>query len=399
MTQTAHDNILHVKTFSNFRMTYNGKLITGKNKSSESQFNYLMQILLHNKENGVEREQLEESLFKNRDLDNIHHAAQSVIYNAKKRLKEYGFPDVNYIYQKNGVYYWTKEIPVEEDAEVFEKTLQMAQKMEDDQEAISAYLKAIHLYTGEFLENQLSTGWVARENWRYRNLFAQAVSECAQRMRQNDEYEMMEDLGRYAMSVQPLNDWESLLMEAYVFLKKYREAQDLYEKTVDLYLEEQGIRPSQKMSDLINKLGEQLEFPHEMLHDIQMRLTEPEETPGGYVCSYPVFYGIYQTFSRIMERSGQAVYLMLCTIVDSKGNMLQDGAKLTELSAKLGEVLQKTLRRSDVINRYSKAQYLVLLTNTTRENCEVVQKRINKAFITNRQRIHVKYHVNSVLEV
>ena len=153
------------------------------------------------------------------------------------------------------------------------------------------------------------------------------------------------------------------------------------------------------MNELINRLGEQLEFPHEMLKDIQERLSEKDEERGGYVCSYPVFIGIYQTLYRIMERSGQAVYLMLCTIVDSKGNVLGNGPKLDELSERLGKAIKESVRRSDVVNSYSKALYLVLLSNTTRENCAVVQRRINKAFIINRQRIHVKYHVNSVLEI
>ena len=388
---------LIVKTFGNFSLSYNGQVITGKNKNSESQFSSLMQILLHAGEKGVERETLEESLFKNRDLHNIHHTTQSVIYNAKKRLKEFDLPDVNYIYQRGGVYYWTDKIPVEEDARLFEQYVVEARSIRDDAESIPVYMKAIHLYTGDFLESQLSSSWIARENWRYRSIFTEAVRECAARLRRNDEYEMLVDLGNYATQVQPFSDWETLTMEGYVFLKRYKEAEDLYAKTIDLYLEEQGIRPSSKMNDLINKLGEQLEFPHEMLEDIQDRLSEEDEDLGGYVCSYPVFVGIYQSMSRFLERSGTPVFLMLCSIVDSKGNVLGEGKKLNELSERLGDAIQKSVRRSDIINRYSKSQYLILLTNTTRKNCEIVQKRINKSFMINRQRIHVKYYVNNVL--
>ena len=399
-TEAKRDNILHVKMLGNFSMTYNGQSITGKNKTSESQFNYLLEILLHAGSKGVERDYLEQSLFKSKDLDNIHHATQSVIYNAKKRLRDFDLPDVNFIYQKSGVYYWTEEIPVEEDAKTFELLIKEAEGIKDTKKKIRKYLEAIHLYTGEFLENQLSTAWVARENWRYRKLFADTVSKTSELMKEADEYELLEDLGKYATAVQPLSDWETLTMEAYVFLGKYKEAQDLYEKTVDLYLQEQGIRPSLKMIELINKLGEQLEFPHEMLGDIQDRLTEDSyHENGGYLCSYPVFIGIYQTLSRIMERSGQSVFLMLCTIVDSKGNVLGPSKKLDELSDRLGSAIHEAVRRSDVINKYSRGQYLVLLTNTTMENCKVVQRRINKKFMINRQRIYVKYHVNSVFDI
>ena len=394
------DDILHVRTFGSFSMRYNGQYITGKNKTSESQFNYLMQILIHAGEKGVNRDILEAALFKNKELDNIHHAAQSVIYNAKKRLREYDLPDINFIKQKNGVYYWTEEIPVVEDAREFERLIKEADEINDEKERIIKYINALHLYTGEFLESQLSTTWVAKENWRYRKLFAETVSKASELMIKRDEYELLESLGKYASNVQPLSDWEALTMEAYVALGKYEEARDLYEETIDYYLQEQGIRPSQKMTDLINRLGTQLEFPHQMLGEIKDRLAEDDVNhSGGYMCSYPVFLGIYHTLARIMERSGQSVYLMLCTIVDSKGNVLGPSSKLDELSDRLGEAIRKTIRRSDVVNKYSKGQYLVLLTNTTLENCDIIERRINKEFIINRQRIHVKYHVSSVFEV
>ena len=46
--------------------------------------------------------------------------------------------------------------------------------------------------------------------------------------------------------------------------------------------------------------------------------------------------------------------------------------------------------------QYGKGQYLALLVNTTRENCGIVQKRINERFILGRQRTKIEYYVNSV---
>ena len=55
------------------------------------------------------------------------------------------------------------------------------------------------------------------------------------------------------------------------------------------------------------------------------------------------------------------------------------------------------MRRSDAVNKYGRGQYLVLLLNTTRENCRVLQKRINDHFLVGRQRTGIHYHVNSVV--
>ena len=140
-----------------------------------------------------------------------------------------------------------------------------------------------------------------------------------------------------------------------------------------------------------------MEHGYGVLDEIQRELSQEEGAyPGGYLCPYPVFTGIYHMFQRMSERGGQSVYLMLCTVVDSKGNPLGEGAKLEELSGRLGECIRRAVRRSDVVNRYSRGQYLVLLVNTTREDCTVVQKRITRDFTVNRQRISVEYHVSSV---
>ena len=77
---------LKVNMFGTFSLSYDGQLLTGKNKSSESGFISLMEAVLHAGEKGVSRDELEQAIFQNADLKNIHHSTRNVIYNAKKRL-------------------------------------------------------------------------------------------------------------------------------------------------------------------------------------------------------------------------------------------------------------------------------------------------------------------------
>ena len=111
------DEKLHVQMFGDFALRYRGKIITNEGRTSESQFAYLMQLVLHNRKNGISRDQVERILFEDRDLDDVHHATRSVVYNAKKKLRSSGLPDVNYLEVSKGVLRWTEEIPVVEDAE------------------------------------------------------------------------------------------------------------------------------------------------------------------------------------------------------------------------------------------------------------------------------------------
>ncbi len=392
------DNILHVQMFGSFSLTWNGKSITGGSKSSETQFTYLMQFLLHNHTQGASRDRLEQVLFEDRDVTDRHHAMRNVIYNAKKKLKAAGLPNVNYIEQRKGIYYWTQEIPVEEDAAEMDRFSKEAQEEANSERKLKLYLDACHTYTGEFLGTQAGVLWVAQEARRYRGLFCSCVESAAQLLRESQDFFQMEELGLHAAKVNPLADWETVTMEALVSQGRFEDARKFYDDTVELYFQEQGLRPSGRLMELLDRLGAQIGHHYAVLDDIQAKLSENgDKGSGGYLCSYPVFQGIYRMVERMMERGGQSVYLMLCTVVDSKGNPMKEGAMLDELSERLEDAICSSVRHSDAINKYGKGQYLVLLINTTRENCRVLQKRINYHFLVGRQRTGIQYYVNSVV--
>ena len=318
------DNILYVQMFGSFSMNWNKKPLAGGAKSSETQFNYLMQLLLHHRTEGVSRERLEQALFGDRDIADIHHAARSVIYNAKKKLKAAGLPPVNYIENKGGVYRWTMEIPVKEDAAEMDRVFHEAEKETDPETALSLYMEACRYYTGEFLGAQTAV-WAAQEARRYRALFCTCVDKALELLRKAHDYPQMEELGLYAARVSPLADWEAVTMEALISMGRYTAARKLYDDTVELYLQELGLKPSPRLMELLERMGTQMGHQYAMLDDIQSKLSEKENQGGGYLCPYPVFQGIYQMLARIMERGGQSIYLMLCTVVDSKGNPMKEG--------------------------------------------------------------------------
>ena len=390
-------NVLYVRMLGGFSVRWNGKLIAGGSKASESQLTGLLQILIHNRKTGVTRDRLEELLFEDREMSNVHHALQSVIYNTKKKLQKAGLPPLNYIEQRKGVFFWTDELELVEDAAEFERLFREAQESKDPDEQLALYLEASHWYAGEFLPGQTAVIWAAQEARRLKGLFCICAEHAAARLRENQDYFQMEELGTRAAKIDPLADWETLTMEALVSLGRYEDARKLYDDTVQFYFNEQGLRPSKKMMQQLERLGTGMQHQHEALDVIQGELTgRHDDFPGGYLCSYPIFAGIYRMVERMMERGGQSVYLMLCTVIDGKGNPMRDGPMLEELTKRMGDAVRRSIRRGDAMCQYGKGQYLALLVNTTRENCTVVQKRINERFIIGRQRTRIEYYVNSV---
>ena len=380
IAQTKSD-VLYVRMLGGFSVLWNGKLVAGGSKGSESQMSDLLQILLHDREHGVTRDRLEELLFEDRDMSNVHHALQSVIYNTKKKLVKAGLPPLKFIEQRRGVFFWTDELEVVEDAAEFERLVNEAEASSDRDEKLALYMDAAHWYS-------------------LKGLFCRCVENAAEILRANEDFFQLEELGTVASNVDPLADWESLTMEAMVSLGRYEEARKLYNDTEQFYFNELGLRPSQKMLDQFSRLGAEEMRQYAALDVIQAELTgQDDRFPGGYLCNYTVFTGIYRMVERMLERGGQSVYLMLCTVVDGKGNPIKDGSALEELTRRMGDAVRHSIRRGDAMCQYGRGQYLALLVNTTRENCAIVQKRINERFIVGRQRSRIEYYVNSMFWV
>lgn len=146
--------MLYVRMFGNFQLLYDGRPLTGE-KLRDTHFTSLLQLLLHNVSTGVSRDYLEDVLLGDRDVENRHQALQTIVYKTKKKLKNMGLPNVNYIFLEKGVYYWTPEIPINEDAAVFDELCKQLSSCKDkpdqEEERLAICLEACYLYKGEFL--------------------------------------------------------------------------------------------------------------------------------------------------------------------------------------------------------------------------------------------------------
>ena len=298
-------DVLYVRMFGHFEMEWNEKKLLNGAKSRESQFALLMQMILHHRKEGVSKDQLKLAVFEERELENDNHALRSVMYNARRKLLQEGLPDLVYFVRKGDRYFWNEEIPVWEDACEMERLQEEARKAVRAEQKLAAYVDACHLYRGEFLETQSGTIWVAKESRRYHSMFCSCMENAVELLRADKDFMQMEELGILASKVDPLADWESVTMEALVSSGRHMEARKLYNDTQEMYFSEQGLRPSRRLYELMQNLGAQIEHDYAVLDDIQKHLSmEDEDKNGGYLCTYPVFQGIYQMVLRMMRRNG-----------------------------------------------------------------------------------------------
>lgn len=398
------DNKLIVRTFGGFSMEWNGNMLTGGARSADTQLIRLLQLLLHYKEQGVDRTQLMAVLDEDSAADDVHHLLRSVLYNLRKKLKERGLPESRYIEFRSGRYFWTDDIPVLEDARHFEGVCrEIAHELDADKKG-ELSLEACFLYRGDFLPQQTRLAWVSEEERRYSQMFKECAENAAEFLREKNDYAGLEKLGKHAAKVSPYNEWEVLTMEALITLGKYRDAQSLYEKTVDYYHKELGVRPSADMISRLDLFSTRLGYRKAEPADILKSLSETEIERGGFYCSYYVFQGIYRMIRRSMDRCGRYAYLMICTIVNNgtiedSSSTSPDEVEMLKISENAKNVICNSIRRSDIICRYSMEQYLVILMNREIEGCYVVRDRINRNFKSKGYNITMEYDISPVREI
>ena len=103
--------------------------------------------------------------------------------------------------------------------------------------------------------------------------------------------------------------------------------------------------------------------------DVRQALKPEAETDNGpYYCYYPSFLDCCMILARMAERSGQSVYLLLCTLTEKSGKEFRDSDKLEEQMELFKRVIGETFRKGDLYTKYSRSQFLVILSGTELEN-------------------------------
>jgi len=393
---TVKDKI-YVKTLGTYSINFQGSEISVGSRY-ESQVGLLLLIMAHFGHEGASRSLIKNTLFEDREVDDVSHAIRNVLYNMRQKFKASGLPDAAFVKQSKGVYYWTDEVEIVEDAREFEKLIADAETEHSKATKMAKLLEACFSYSGRFFAGRDNVPWIYQEGERYRALFKETATTLLDYYRDTQKYKSMYDLATYAVKVDPLAEWELYGIQALTNLGRYAESEKYYDSTIDLYIEEYGGRANEHVRDFIKRLGENLFHEHESIDVIQDQMTNPEGQEGrGYYCSLPVFQELYRIIERTMHRSADRIFFMLCTIVDSKGNPMREGPKLDDLSVRLKDAIINSIRHTDTVTKYGQGQYLILLINTTEENCHIIENRINSNFLSARQRTGVSYSVNSLL--
>lgn len=372
--KTEVEKKLVVRMLGQFTITYGGREIS-LGKTSMSKIMELFQILMINIRNGAPKIKIQQFLYELESVNDRNRSLNNLIYRLKQQMSDEGIVQEEYISIKNGICKWVSEVPVEVDVDQFEYAVARAEYLQGE-EKLELLMQAFSLYRGELLPDMSRTSWVIEKRLQLKKIYRSCILQLEELLEEKQEYEALFGIYSKAAELYPYDEWQAGQINVLQKMERYDEAYAIYQKTVKEYFDEMGIPPSQKMLDMIHDMGTSLTNRECRLDNIKEVLDEDEERRGAYYCSYPSFEDIYRLTARTAERSGQSIFLMMCSIRYMDFN----GRKSSNAEAALYESIFTTIRKGDIFTRYSKQQFLILLMGTQKESCDIIFERIRKKF-------------------
>ena len=383
-------------------MSYHQKQITLKCHET-SKVMQLLLMLLHAGEAGIPKAKILQNLYEREDIQDSKNALRILIFRLKKLLQDTELPKWDYIQtEKSAVFFKVKDgMEIQIDAKEFEKTAELAKAASDEEEQIALLRQACAQYRGEFLTQLSSEEWVMIESMRYKEIYVWCLETLCDLLKDRGGYEEMLALYNHAIALYPFDEWQVAKIDCLIAMECYKEALKTYEETTTLFFEELGLSPSEKMLNQFKTMSARIQNVAENMPNIQDRLREGAYKRGAYYCSYPSFVDSYRIITRVVERTGTSVFLMLCTLLNSRGEPLEEDGNLAEEMDNLGNAIEHSLRRGDIYTRYSSNQYLVLLPGIAQENCSITYNRINMNYkkMFPGHRVELNYSISSIVDV
>ena len=395
-----NQNILKVRMLGCFSLEYKGKeLVLDRNNVSKTTQLFQL-LLLHTQDGGISKAALIDALYGRTEVENKNGSLNNTLFRLRKQLKAAGLPESNYININGGMCTWDPEIAVWVDVCEVENLVALIRKEQRETDRLHLLMEAWKCYRGEFLPDMIGENWAAVENVKCRDDYFMCTEELCKWLKEHERYEDLHRVSHVAAKIYPFDEWQIWEIESLIGMSRYKEGLEVYKDTERLLFEEMGVEPSAKMLEQFQFMGERTSQAAGAIGDIKERLKEKDEAVGAYYCPFPSFIDIYHVFSRMMERSGLSVFVMLCTLDYAKDSVSDEEEK--EMSEVLKDAIQSSVRKGDFYTRYNVRQYIVMLIGISQENCPIVTKRIDKAFRRlngGKKSPQVDFYVASVGEV
>ncbi len=326
-------------------------------------------------------EQLMEALWGDDEVENPAGALKNAAYSLRRLLTKVGL-DQECIITRDRQYAWNPDVPVDLDVDRFNKLYEAAMQNPDvsDEEMVRCCREALALYAGDFLPGLSDRYWLMTRASTLRQRYLNMVLHLSDRLLASDERSGAEEvmnLCSRALLLEPLS--EDIYLRHFTALRKLdmkAAVLSYYPVVANMFLDEVGQPLPESVREIYRWAAEGANLPMEDIRHIQKDLDEitRDDRPirGAYFCPYEVFKHMYHMVVRSATRNSEDVILLLVTLVPLEAPKQE----MIRVMLSVKELIKNMLRKGDVFARYSRNQYVLMLSVKNTDDYKIVRDRL-----------------------
>lgn len=391
---------LEIHMFDHLEIIGPKGLIDEEKIRSEMETKLLAYLFCHHKRN-ISIQELSEALWTEEKSKNPTGALKNLVYRLRNLIKEeWGYQ--SFILTGKGTYYLNPDISVKIDAEEFESCYRKAFISNCRDEKIRLYHQAITLYRGRFMPGLSEEYWVTSLSTYYHSLYLDAVKGLIRIYEMEKNYEAMVVVCSKAIEQDYLDEeLHCYLLQAFIMQNKQTLAIEHYHKAINMLYDIYGKPPSKDMCRIHDQLTGEKQKNEMELKLILEELNRGDSGSGVLICEYRMFKNSYNQEVKRASRVGKGIYISLITLYTSihakkdgvsKIGVMDEGMEIIEF------VLKNVLRKGDIVSKYSRTQYVIMLAANKYEAAQRVMDTIQERFdsVNRKKKVNMYYNLESI---
>ena len=345
----------------------------------------LLVYLLLNAGTETTNEQIMEALWEEDEVENPAGALKNAAYSLRRLLEKAGIRE-ECIITRERQYCWNPEVPAEIDVERFNRLYEtyVQGTKATKKETLAGCREGVALYAGDFLPALSDRYWLMTKASALRQRYLSMVLKLCDLLLEDGNRPNAEEvlnLCSRALLLEPLS--EDVYPRYFIALRQLdmkAAVLSYYPVVANMFLDEVGEMLPSAIREIYSWASEGTNLTMEDIRHIQKDLDEVtrDDRPirGAYFCPYEVFKHMYHMVVRSAARDDEAVILLLVTLLP------QQAPKHEMIRVMLGvkELIKNMLRKGDVFARYSRNQYVLMLSVKQTEDYQVIEDRLMREY-------------------
>ena len=391
--ENVSDRMYKIRTLGGFSIESDGHILTDSVCRMHQVWNFIY-YLIANRGKTISQAALIDALWPDGRSDDPANALKNLAYRARTLLSNQ-LPQENrpFIVFRLNAYMWNDQLDCVSDIELVEKAWESAKATDDPAVKLEAYLAIITLYCGTFLAKDTFNEWIISPRMYYSAIFCNSVERAFHILIENDSNQAVQICEKAASLEKYSERMHELLIRAYIASGDFDAALKQYYYTTEMFYKELGIKVSDRITVLYREITKSVFNAQADLHIIEKQLAESAGVSGAYYCDYEIFCNVYRVQSRYILRSGQSFVVALITLSAQGGKCPQDKSLISAMEL-LKETIVGSLRKCDLVSRFSPNQYVLLLGSISYECGQMVLERIQKKLVARMKSNHLETHCN-----